>query len=195
MLGRLDQIKELLARVDPKLPVESLAVGPHGVFTDAERLGHLGDELTAKDKLEHVALAVREAVASFTRLQYSVVTSREDDRLHGRQGYTTTMEIGYTDTDGTFTAEPGSHNWVETCDDVESGARLGENYVMYAGVEDSRAGRHHPLQNHRRYLVRDDGNTGRVSAVVAPIRMATTSSTSAARPSSWLRATFLPTRT
>lgn len=48
------------------------------------------------------------------------------------QGYTTTMEIGYTDTDGTFTAEPGSHNWVETCDGVESGARLGENYVMYA---------------------------------------------------------------
>ena len=29
------------------------------------------------------------------------------------KGYTTTMEIGYTDTEGVFTAHPGSHNWVE----------------------------------------------------------------------------------
>ena len=84
------------------------------------------------------------------------------------QGYTTTMEIGYTDTDGTFTAEPGSHNWVETCDGVESGARLGENYVMYA-LESKileQGGTIH-YKTIARYLVRDDGNTGRVSAVVA----------------------------
>ena len=38
-------------------------MGAHGVLADAERLGHLGDKLTAKDEFEHVALAVREALA------------------------------------------------------------------------------------------------------------------------------------
>ncbi|HJF65681.1 MAG TPA: FAD-dependent oxidoreductase [Slackia equolifaciens] len=84
------------------------------------------------------------------------------------KGYTTTMEIGYEDTDGTFTAKPGSHNWVEATDGVESGAATGENLViaMYAEKILEQGGQIH-YDTIAQYLIRDDNNTGRVSAVVA----------------------------
>jgi hypothetical protein len=84
------------------------------------------------------------------------------------QGYTTTMEIGYEDDGDVFTAMPGSHNWVETCDGVESGARVGENYVMDTLAEKvlAQGGTIH-YQTVAQYLEREDNNTGRVTSVVA----------------------------
>ena len=83
-------------------------------------------------------------------------------------GYTTTMEIGYDDPDGTFTAHPGSHNWVEVCDGVESGARTGENLVMnlLADKVQAQGGTIH-YKTVAQYLEREDDNTGRVTSVVA----------------------------
>lgn len=83
-------------------------------------------------------------------------------------GYTTTMEIGYEDVDGTFTAKPGSHNWVSIVDGSESGAAVGENYVialLEQKILDQGGAIHY--QTIAQQLVREDDNTGRVSAVIA----------------------------
>ena len=83
-------------------------------------------------------------------------------------GYITTMEIGYEDVDGTFTVTPGSHNWIQTADGSESGAAVGEGYVI-ATLEQKildQGGTIH-YQTIAQQLVRDDNNTGRVSAVIA----------------------------
>ncbi|MEI3310173.1 MAG: FAD-binding protein [Eggerthella lenta] len=84
------------------------------------------------------------------------------------KGYTTTMEIGYTDTEGVFTAHPGSHNWVEQADGKESGAATGENLViaMYEEKIKEQGGQIH-YSTIGQYLIREDNNTGRVSAIVA----------------------------
>lgn len=84
------------------------------------------------------------------------------------KGYTTTMEVGYTDTEGVFTAHPGSHNWVQVADGVESGAATGENLViaMYEEKIKEQGGQIH-YSTVGQYLIRDDNNTGRVSAIVA----------------------------
>ncbi|OUO89880.1 hypothetical protein B5F40_09390 [Gordonibacter sp. An230] len=84
------------------------------------------------------------------------------------KGYITTMEIGYTDTEGVFTAHPGSHNWVEQADGNESGAATGENLViaMYEEKIKEQGGQIH-YSTVGQYLVREDDNTGRVSAIVA----------------------------
>lgn len=84
------------------------------------------------------------------------------------KGYTTTMEIGYTDTEGVFTAHPGSHNWVEKTDGKESGAATGENLViaMYEEKIKEQGGQIH-YSTIGQYLIREDNNTGRVSAIVA----------------------------
>lgn len=84
------------------------------------------------------------------------------------KGYTTTMEIGYTDTEGVFTAHPGSHNWIEVADGTESGAATGENLViaMYEEKILDQGGQIH-YNTIGQYLIRDDNNTGRVSAIVA----------------------------
>lgn len=84
------------------------------------------------------------------------------------KGYTTTMEIGYTDTEGVFSAHPGSHNWVETADGKESGAATGENLViaMYEEKIKEQGGEIH-YNTIGQYLVRDDDGKGRVSAIVA----------------------------
>lgn len=78
LLDRLDQVKELLARVDPKLLVEGFAVGSHGVFADAERLGHLGGANWPRRMSSSTSLSrfVRPQ-SLLIRLQYSVVMSRE----------------------------------------------------------------------------------------------------------------------
>ena len=84
------------------------------------------------------------------------------------KGYTTTMEIGYTDTGVVFTAHPGSHNWVEQADGKESGAATGENLViaMYEEKIKEQGGQIH-YSTIGQYLIREDNNTGRVSAIVA----------------------------
>ena len=83
-------------------------------------------------------------------------------------GYITTMEIGYEDVDGTFSAKPGSHNWIQTADGSESGAAVGENYVISTLAQKilDQGGTIH-YQTIAQYLIRDDDNTGRVSGVVA----------------------------
>lgn len=89
------------------------------------------------------------------------------DLMEGK-GYTTTMEIGYTDTEGVFTAHPGSHNWVEVADGTQSGAATGQNLViaMYEEKIKAQGGQIH-YSTIGQYLVRDDDGTGRVSAIVA----------------------------
>ncbi|MFR1638315.1 MAG: FAD-binding protein [Eggerthellaceae bacterium] len=89
------------------------------------------------------------------------------DLMEGK-GYTTTMEIGYTDTEGVFTAHPGSHNWVEATDGTESGAATGQNLViaMYEEKIKAQGGQIH-YNTIGQYLVRDDDGAGRVSAIVA----------------------------
>ncbi len=88
--------------------------------------------------------------------------------LMEEQGYTTTLEIGYEDTDGTFTVKPGSHNWVKAVDGSESGAFIGESYViaMYEQKILDQGGTIH-YSTIAQQLVREDDNTGRVSAVIA----------------------------
>ncbi|WP_270297558.1 FAD-dependent oxidoreductase [Eggerthella sinensis] len=88
--------------------------------------------------------------------------------LMEEKGYTTTMEIGYTDTEGVFTAHPGSHNWVQQADGKESGAATGENLViaMYEEKIKEQGGQIH-YSTVGQYLIREDNNTGRVSAIVA----------------------------
>lgn len=88
--------------------------------------------------------------------------------LMEEKGYTTTMEIGYTDTAGVFDAHPGSHNWVEVADGVESGARTGQDLVikMYEEKILAQGGQIH-YSTIAQYLIREDDNTGRVTAVVA----------------------------
>ena len=89
------------------------------------------------------------------------------DLMEGK-GYTTTMEIGYTDTEGVFTAHPGSHNWVQNADGKESGAATGETLViaMYEEKIKEQGGEIH-YNTIAQYLIREDDNKGRVSAVVA----------------------------
>jgi len=84
------------------------------------------------------------------------------------KGYTTTIEIGYTDTQGVFSAKPGSHNWVQKVDGTESGARVGENYVIAMYEEKIKAqGGTITYNTIAQYLIREDNNKGRVTGVVA----------------------------
>ena len=78
------------------------------------------------------------------------------------------MEIGYEDVDGTFSAKPGSHNALSQSDGSESGAAVGENYVISTLAQKilDQGGTIH-YQTIAQYLIRDDDNTGRVSGVVA----------------------------
>ena len=88
--------------------------------------------------------------------------------LMEEKGYITTMEIGYTDTAGVFDAHPGSHNWVQVADGVESGARTGQELVikMYEEKIKNQGGQIH-YSTIAQYLIREDDNKGRVTAVVA----------------------------
>ena len=106
------------------------------------------------------------------------------------------MEIGYTDTEGVFTAHPGSHNWVEQADGKESGAATGENLViaMYEEKIKEQGGQIH-YSTIGQYLIREDNNTGRVSAIVAKDPDGNYVKYVAERPSCWRRATSPPTRT
>ena len=84
------------------------------------------------------------------------------------KGYTTTMEIGYTDTEGVFTAHPGSHNWVERADG--KGRRChGENLIlaMYEEKIREQGGQIRNSTIGQCTLSGEDNNTGRVSAIVA----------------------------
>ena len=81
-------------------------------------------------------------------------------------GYETTIEVGYDDLDGVFSFPPASHNWIGG--DVTEGAANGEGLVvdmMEKMILDN--GCRIDYNVTALYLIRDDDNTGRVSAVVA----------------------------
>lgn len=107
----------------------------HGIGTKVQE--RLGVEDYAKDTITHMFKQ------EFTRNGYRIDQKRwwkwvnnSADTMNWlidimeNAGYITTMEIGYEDVDGTFTAKPGSHNWIQTADGSESGAAVGENYVI-----------------------------------------------------------------
>lgn len=84
------------------------------------------------------------------------------------KGYTTTMEVGYTDTAGVFDAAPGSHNWVEKTDGTELGAATGQNLViaMYEEKIKDQGGEIH-YNTIGQYLEREGDGTGRVTSIIA----------------------------
>lgn len=81
-------------------------------------------------------------------------------------GYETTIEVGYDDPDGVFSFPPSAHGWIGG--DVTDGSFNGEGLVVNelekiildnGGTID--------YNTVAQYLIREDDNTGRVSAVIA----------------------------
>ena len=83
------------------------------------------------------------------------------------QGLKTCLEPGYTDPDGTITVPPASHNFYN--DEQPFGALYGAplQAQAYADIFTGDFGGEIHYKTVAQYLVRDDDNTGRVSAVVA----------------------------
>lgn len=81
-------------------------------------------------------------------------------------GFETTIEVGYDDPDGTFSYKPSSHGWIG--DEVTRAGREGEQLVT-AQMEKMilESGNSIDYNTIAKYLVREDDNTGRVSAVIA----------------------------
>jgi hypothetical protein len=81
-------------------------------------------------------------------------------------GYETTLEIGFTDPDGVYTAEPGSHNFIGG--EVVFGAAMGQSLVMQELEKKilAQGGTIH-YDTIAQYLIRDGNTTGRVSGVIA----------------------------
>jgi len=81
-------------------------------------------------------------------------------------GFETTIEVGYDDADGVFTAPPASHNFIDG--EIRSGAAQGQGLVI---KELERIINEHGVQIDyqviAQYLIRENDNKGRVSAVVA----------------------------
>lgn len=81
-------------------------------------------------------------------------------------GWETTIEVGYDDPDGVFSFPPSAHNWIGG--EVVSGAANGEGLVVSELEKIILAqGGTIDYQTIAQYLIRDDNNTGRVSAVIA----------------------------
>lgn len=81
-------------------------------------------------------------------------------------GYTTTLELPYTDPNGTFTIPSGAHNFFGP--EIENSANEGEP-LLTATLEKRilEKGGSITYNTKAEYLIRDNDNTGRVSAVVA----------------------------
>ena len=81
-------------------------------------------------------------------------------------GWETTIEVGYDDPDGVFSFQPSAHNWIS--DEVTNGSANGQGLVV---SELERIilenGCRIDYRTVAQHLVRDDDNSGRVSAVVA----------------------------
>lgn len=81
-------------------------------------------------------------------------------------GWETTLEVGYDDPDGVFSFPPSAHNWIGG--DVVDGSTNGEGLVV-AELEkiilDN--GCRIDYNTVAKQLIREDNNTGRVSAVIA----------------------------
>lgn len=145
----------------------------HGIGTKMhERLGitdYTKDTVTSMIREEFARNGYRvDQRKWFEWINNSAMTMNWLIDLMESKGYITTMEIGYTDTGGVFDAKPGSHNWVEVADGVESGAATGENLVisMYEEKIKNQGGEIH-YNTIGQYLIREDGDTGRVSGIVA----------------------------
>lgn len=81
-------------------------------------------------------------------------------------GYDTTLECGYDDPDGTFSYQPSSHGWVGG--DVTNGGKTGQTLVTDQLEKIIlKSGNVIDYDTIAQYLIRDDNNTGRVSAVIA----------------------------
>lgn len=81
-------------------------------------------------------------------------------------GWETTIEVGYDDPDGVFSFQPSAHNWIGG--EVVNGSANGEGLVVselekIVLAHDGRI----DYKTVAQYLIRDEDNTGRVSAVVA----------------------------
>lgn len=83
------------------------------------------------------------------------------------QGLKTCLEPGYTDPDGTITVPPASHNFYN--DEQPFGALYGAplQAQAYADIFTGDFGGEIHYKTVAQYLIRDNDNTGRVSAVVA----------------------------
>lgn len=81
-------------------------------------------------------------------------------------GYTTTLELPYTDPNGTFTIPSGAHNFFG--EEIKNGANEGES-LLTATLEKyiTDKGGSITYNTKAEYLVREDDNTGRVTAVIA----------------------------
>lgn len=82
------------------------------------------------------------------------------------KGLRVCLEPGYTDPDGHLTVPPGSHNFYN--DDIPFGALFGAPACAqaYAAIFQENGGEIH-FNTIGRQLIREDNNTGRVSAVIA----------------------------
>jgi succinate dehydrogenase/fumarate reductase flavoprotein subunit len=81
-------------------------------------------------------------------------------------GYETTLEIGFDDPDGVYSAQPASHNWIGG--EVVFGAAMGQGLVMNELEKKILAqnGTIH-YDTTAQYLIREGDNTGPVTGVVA----------------------------
>lgn len=81
-------------------------------------------------------------------------------------GWETTIEVGYDDADGVFSFPPSAHNWIGG--DVVDGSGNGQGLVvseLEAIIKNN--GCQIDYNTIAQYLIREDDNTGRVSAVIA----------------------------
>lgn len=133
----------------------------------------MGVDYTPKDALEHVKIEQLAGYYTMDKIKWSRWLQRSGesmdwmiDKMTG-QGLKVNLEPPYADPDGTLAAPPSVHNFWN--DENPIGVFQGAPLCVqaYADIFTDEYGKTIYFKNKAVQLVRDDDNTGRVSAVIA----------------------------